>query len=190
MITPVYNSALAAGDKITDLFAKVQGLLSIRLRRTVLTAAVTGGASSTADITLATLTIPGAEHRIGDVIKFFVLGNWDKPNSGTNIIRLWVKVNGVSAGTLSYTTNSAVTNRAISFDGALVIRTLAASGNVVGGLRAFIHRTATAVDTRSTQGDIATVNTQADLTITVGIGFGTSNAGNRFTAEILNIVKE
>ena len=189
-ITPVFNSLLVAGDLITDLFAKLQGLLSIRLRRTVLTAAVTGGASTTADVTLASLVIPGSELRAADVIKFFVLGDWNKPNTGTNTVRLWVKVNGVDAGTITYATNSNVSNQPISFDGELVIRSIAAAGVVTGGLRAFIHRTATAFDLRVSQGTDATVNTQTDITITVGIGFATSNANNRVTAEILTIVKE
>lgn len=189
-VTPVFNSLLVAGDLITDLFAKLQGLLSIRLRRTVLTAAVTGGASTTADVTLASLVIPGSELRAADVIKFFVLGDWNKPNTGTNTVRLWVKVNGVDAGTITYATNSSVTNQPISFDGELVIRSIAAAGVITGGLRAFIHRTATATDLRASQGTDATVNTQTDITITVGIGFATSNANNRVTAEILTIVKE
>lgn len=189
-VTPVFNSLLVAGDLITDLFAKLQGLLSIRLRRTVLTAAVTGGASTTSDVTLASLVIPGSELLAADVIKFFVLGDWNKPNAGTNTVRLWVKVNGVDAGTITYATNSSVTDQPISFDGELVIRSIAAAGVVTGGLRAFIHRTATAFDLRASQGTNATVNTQTDITITVGIGFATSNANNRVTAEILTIVKE
>jgi hypothetical protein len=189
-VTPVFNTLLTAGDKITDVFSKLQGLLAVRKRRTVIIAQVTGGASTTSDVTLASLVIPGSELRAADVIKFFVLGYWNKPNAGTNTVRLWVKVNGVDAGTITHLLASSVTDQPISFDGELVIRSIAAAGVVTGGLRAFIHRTATAFDLRVTQGTNATVNTQTDITITVGIGFATSNANNRVTAEILTIVKE
>lgn len=189
-VTPVFNALLTAGDKITDVFSKLQGLLAVRKRRTVITNAITAGASSTADIVMASLVIPASEIVTGDIVRFFLLGDWNKPNSGTNTVRLWVKVNGVLAGQISYTTTSNVGDRPIQFDGYLTIRGLSASAQVVGGLSAVISRTATAYDVRSTQGDIAVVNTLADITVTVGIGFGSSNASNRVTAEILNIVKE
>lgn len=189
-VTPVFNALLTAGDKITDVFSKLQGLLAVRKRRAVITNAVTAGASSTADIVMASLVIPANEIVTGDIVRFFLLGDWNKPNSGTNTVRLWVKVNGVLAGQISYATTSNVGDQPIRFDGYLTIRGLSASAQVVGGLSAVIARTATAYDVRSTQGNIAVVNTLADITVTVGIGFGSSNASNRVTAEILNIVKE
>lgn len=189
-VTPVFNALLTAGDKITDVFSKLQGLLAVRKRRTVITNAVTAGANSTSDIIMASLVIPAAEIVAGDIIRFYLLGDWNKPNSGTNTVRLWVKVNGVLAGQITYATNSNVNNQPIQFDGYLTIRALSASAQVIGGLSAVIARTSTAVDVRSSQGDIAVVDTLEDITVTVGIGFATSNASNRVTAEILNIVKE
>lgn len=189
-VTPIFNSTLQIGDTFTTIFSKIQGLLAVAGRRFVLTSPVTGGASSTADVTMGTLVIPAGEYQVGTAFDIWLHGTWSKPNSGTNIVRVWVRANGTNVASISYSTNSSVTNQPISFAGRVVVRNVSAAGSATGGIVATFHSNASAVVQRVSVDIPALVNGLNPLTITVGIGFGTSNAGNQVTAQSLNIIQE
>ena len=53
-VTPVFGALLQAGDKLTDMFAKLQGLLSVRNARASIASEVSGGNSTTDDQTILT----------------------------------------------------------------------------------------------------------------------------------------
>ena len=69
IVSPVYGALLQSGDKLTDVFSKLQGLLTWRSMRTSLSTTATGGINSTADFTIGTLTIPANTLQVGDVSK-------------------------------------------------------------------------------------------------------------------------
>lgn len=184
-VTPIFNSTLQIGDTFTTIFSKIQGLLAVAGRRFVLTSAVTGGASSTADVTMGTLVIPAGEYQVGTAFDIWLHGTWSKPNSGSNIVRVWVRANGTDVASISYSTNSTITNQPISFTGRVVVRNVSAAGQATGGIVANFQ-----VVQRVSVNTPALVNGLGPLTLTVGIGFGTSNAGNQVTAQSLNIIQE
>lgn len=189
-VTPIFNSTLQIGDTFTTIFSKIQGLLTTAGCRFVLTSPVVGGASSTADVTMGTLVIPAGEYQAGTAFDIWLHGYWSKPNSGTNIVRVWVKANGTNVASVNYSTNAVVTNQPISFAGKLVVRNVSAAGSAIGGIMATFHNSASTVVQRVSLDSPAVINGLNPLTITVGIGFGTFNAGNQVTAQSLCIVQE
>lgn len=182
LITPVYNSLLVAGDAAADYFGKLQGLLSVRKLRTVLTANVTGGASTTADFNLITFTIPAGQQLPGDCYRFEIRGTWDHPNSGGSTISFWVKFGNTKIATVTITPGKAVTSQPFHFKGLIVCQSVGAAGTVAVGCAARINTTATAsIDADATPA-VGTVNNAGSYNIVLGANFSNSNASNLVTA--------
>lgn len=184
MITPVFNSVLSAGDKITDLFAKVQALLLESNLRTVLTAAWSGGASTTADQTILTLVVPAGQLQVGDIIEYQLRGVWTKPYQAGTYIQVWVKVNGTRTGDVQYTPTGGVTARPFALKGFLTVRSVGSTGVILGSGDAQFMTNATTTVTMVANGGAVTTDTTATVTITMGIVFSNSNASNNVTANI------
>lgn len=189
MFNPVYNTALAVGDKITDVFGKLQGLLNNRLNRAILTTPWSGGASTTADQTILTLTIPANQLQVGDLIRYEIRGTWTKPNSAGTYIQCWVKANGTRTGAVQYTPSGAVTSREFSYRGTLIVRSIGAAGVVYAASDGHFMTSATASLFLSASGGAVTVNTTNTVTLTMGIVFSNSNASNNVTAEVAFIAQ-
>lgn len=184
MITPVYNSALAAGDKITDVFAKLQSLFRVRLLRSIATSPVSGGASTTADVTIQTLTIPANQLLPGDVFDIEIRGKWTKPNAGGSSISFWVKSDTVKIVTVTYTSVTSVTALPFVFRARVTVRAIGAAGVLVGAGDMKLSTTATAVTNVLSGGVSDTRNTTASFNISAGFGFSNSNASNNVTANV------
>jgi hypothetical protein len=188
-ISPVYNQLIALGDKPFDIFAKLQGLLSVRQLRQVNINAVSGGGSTTADIGIVTLTVPGNRFNIGDVLDLTASGVYTKPISGGTTINFWVKINGVKRLTLPHTPNNTRTNLPWFFKGDLVVRDTGSNGVIV--IEGFkLINTATATTTVvNNNGSVVTLDTTANVTIQIGFNFSNSNASNNVTASMGQILQ-
>lgn len=187
-ITPVYNQLVAIGDKPLDIFSKLQGLLSIRLLRQVNIAAVTGGASSTADINIAQLVIPANRLVAGDVFKIQINGIYTKPLSGGTSVNFWVKIGATKMVTLAYVPTVAQTSRNFFVDMDIDVRSIGASGSLFFTGFGNVEITSTPTNQILTaNGNALTVDTTAAQTITIGFNFSNSNATNNVTANTAKI---
>lgn len=184
MVTPIYNSAIAVGDKITDVFGKLQGLLNTRLNRAVLTTAWSGGASSTTDQTILTLVIAANQLQVGDIIQYDLRGTLTKPLSAGTTIQFWMKVNGTRTGAVQYTPTAGITTQPFTYRGTMVVRAIGASGVIIGLGNLNQMLTATTAITYSATGAAVTADTTANITLTMGIVFSNSNASNNVTANL------
>lgn len=183
MTTPVHNSLIQLGDTIDQAIGKLQSLLSVRSLRTVLTSPVTGGASTTANFTLMTLTVPANRLQVGDVLEFTIHGRNTKTNSGGSVIEYWVSIGGTQCITLSFTPGTGITNQPFVVRGRIVVRSIGGSGALVCAADALSHTTATAVFPRTSAPTVNTRNTTTSLVVAVGGRYSSSNAGNLMTAE-------
>lgn len=188
-ITPVFNQLLAIGDKPLDIFAKLQGLLSIRQLRQVNISAVSGGASTTADISIVTLTIPGNRFVIGDILDLTASGIYSKPLSAGTTINFWVKINGVKRLTLSHTPNNTRSNLPWFLKSDVVIRDIGSAGDMVVEGFKLINTSATATTVVNNTGSTITLDTTADVIVQIGFNFSNNNAGNNVTATIGQIIQ-
>lgn len=182
LITPVYNAALVAGDAAADYFGKLQGLLNTRKLRSVLTATVSGGASSTADVTLMTLTIPGNQQLPADAYRFEIRGTWNHPNSGGSTISFWIKVDATKIGVVTITPAATVTTRPFCYQGTIICQSNGSSGVIIGSGDVFVHLNATNTIVSVGAPTTATQNTTSSYNITLGINFSNSNASNLVSA--------
>lgn len=188
-VSPTFNSLITVGDTVLEVFSKLQGLLTIRSLRAIITTQYTGGASTTADQNINTLTIPAGQFQIGDTLQVTVRGLWSKPNSGGTSINFWVKVNGTKITTITYTPGATATALPFKVDADLVCRTIGGTGTIFANGDAFINTNATTGFARIQGNGInQTVDTTAAVTITVGYNFSNSNASNNITANIANII--
>ena len=188
-ITPVFNQLLAIGDKPLDIFAKLQGLLSIRQLRQVNISAVSGGASTTADINIVTLTIPSNRFVIGDLLELTASGIYSKPLSVGTTINFWVKVNDVKQLTLSHTSINTRTNLPWFIKGELIVRDIGSTGDIVIEGFKLINTSATETTVVNTTGSVVTLDTTADVIVQIGFNFSNNNAGNNVTATIGQIIQ-
>ena len=188
-ITPVFNQLLAIGDKPLDIFAKLQGLLSIRQLRQVNISAVSGGASTTDDISIVTLTIPSNRFVIGDILDLTASGIYSKPLSLGTTINFWVKVNGVKRLTLSHTSTNTRTNLPWFIKGELIVRDIGSTGDIVIEGFKLINTSATETTVVNTTGSVVTLDTTADVIVQIGFNFSNNNAGNNVTATIGQIIQ-
>ena len=184
-VTPVFNSLLQTGDYITDLFSKVQGLLTWKATRSSITAAVSGGASTVADVNISSLTITANQPAAGDRVLIKVMGTITKPNAAGTTITFWAKINGTSKiGSVTYTPTAGLTTVPFCFECEVIFRTLGSSGTVWGQSTVNIQTAATTAIAYVGAGASTTINTTANMTIAAGFTFSNSNASNNVTANI------
>lgn len=188
-ISPTFNSLINVGDTLPAVFAKLQGLLAVRTLRSIITTQYTGGASTTADQNITTLTIPAGQFRVGDALQVTLRGLWTKPNSGGTTINFWVKVNGTKITTITYQPAGTATALPFKVEADLVCRTIGGTGIITANGDAFLSTNATTGFAR-VQGNSnnQTIDTTAAVTITVGYNFSNSNTSNNITANIANII--
>lgn len=188
-ITPVFNQLLAIGDKPLDIFAKLQGLLSIRQLRQVNISAVSGGASTTDDISIVTLTIPGNRFVIGDILDLTASGIYSKPLSLGTTINFWVKVNGVERLTFSHTAAGSRSNLPWFLKTDIVVRDIGSNGEMVVEGFKLINTSSTATTAVSIPGSTIILDTTANIVVQIGFNFSNNNAGNNVTATIGQIIQ-
>ena len=181
-VTPAYNALLTAGDFITDVFAKLQGLLQRSQKRAILTSNLSGGASTTADVAIQTLTIQGTDSHLQDLFEVEFHGVWTKPPAGGSSLSLWIKVNGTKEATVTITPTANVNNQGFHYKGLVTVRQIGANGSVMASGNAVLNTTATAATSlHSTDVTPVTVNTTTNWTIQTGFNFSNSNASNNVT---------
>lgn len=181
-VTPAYNALLTAGDLITDVFAKLQGLLQRSQKKVILTSNLSGGASTTADVAIQTLTIQGTDSHLQDLFEVEFHGVWTKPPAGGSSLSLWIKVNGTKEATVTITPAANVNNQGFHYKGLVTVRQIGANGSVMASGNAVLNTTATAATSlHSTDVTPVTVNTTTNWTIQTGFNFSNSNASNNVT---------
>lgn len=181
-ITPVHNALLTAGDLITDVFAKLQGLLQRSSKKVILTSNLSGGASTTADVAIQTLTIAGNDSQLEDLFEVEIHGRWTKPSVGGSSTNIWIKVNGTKEALVTLPNTASVINQGFHYKGLVVIRQIGANGSVMATGNAVLNTTATAATAlHSTDTTPVTVNVTNNWTIQTGFNFSNSNASNNIT---------
>ncbi len=178
-----YGSILQVGDRLDTVFQKLQSLLVTRSVRTILTAAVSGGSSSTADINVLSLTISPDTTFAGACYRITLNGTITKPLSIGTTVNIWVKVGSTKVAVLTFTPTAARTNTLFSVDFFITVRTIGASGTVYVSGNGTWQQTATSQLTAFGNGPVATVDNTSNFPITVGFNFSNSNASNNLTAQ-------
>lgn len=181
-ITPVHNELLTAGDLITDVFAKLQGLLQRSSKKVILTSNLSGGASTTADVAIQTLTIVGNDSQLQDLFEVEIHGIWTKPSVGGSSTNFWIKINGTKEALVTLPNTASVTNQGFHYKGLVTVRQIGANGSVMASGNAVLNTTATAATSlHSTDVTPVTVDTTTNWTIQTGFNFSNSNASNNVT---------
>lgn len=174
-VSPTYNALLTAGDKITDVLAKLQGLLVWRNTRVTLSTTATGGINTTADFDIGTLTIPANTLHVGDVIQIVSNQNIAK-GSGAVIYSAWFKVNGAKTAIYAKSFGAAASGaNGVRVFAILTVRNIGAGGVLVFGGYGV---QGTGTDGISNNNPVITVNTTAAITVAVGANFSVANASN------------
>jgi len=174
-VSPTYNALLTAGDKITDVLAKLQGLLVWRNTRLTLSTTATGGINTTADFDIGTLTIPANTLKVGDVIHIVTNQNIAKGTGGV-IYSAWFKVNGAKTGVYA----KSFGNAASGANGVRVFAILTVRSIGVGGVLVFggYGVQGTGTDGINNNNPVITVNTTAAMTVAIGANFSVANASH------------
>jgi hypothetical protein len=188
-VTPEFNATLLAGDKLTDVFAKLQGLLRWRQVRYAITAAVTGGTSTAADVVIQTCVIPANVFAPGDVLRFRVYGTATHPNQGGSTLQFWIKIGATKLFSVVITPAVGLTATPFVFEGELTMRTTGASGTVYGAGAARLQINSLAGYVVSAGGGLAYDTTIAN-NVVVGFVYSNSSASNSLTAQIATMVWE
>lgn len=177
-VTPVYGAALTVGDKITDVFAKLQGLLSWRNLRVVVDSTTTGAINTTADYNMLTLSIPANTLRVGDIIEIDIFSLVKKGAVAMNSL-YWLKVNGTKSANMTYALgNAALDSVGFTFRAKLQVRSIS-GGSATLAYLAENWRTANApIVVGSNVVPTFTVPSNAVITITAGANFSVANAAN------------
>lgn len=179
-VTPVFGALLQSGDKLTDLFAKLQGLLGVRNARASITSVVSGGNSTTADQIIVTTSIPANYLALSGTIDVKAAGIFTKPLSIGTSLTFWVKVGANKIASFAYVPISAQTTRNFRLDVVLVARAIGASGSLVAS---GICNTNTSTNQLTfASGTTGAADTTAAVPITIGYTFSNSNASNNVTA--------
>lgn len=181
-ITPVYNQLLAIGDKPFDIFAKIQGLLSVRQLRTVNTANIVGGSSTTNDISISQLVIPGGRLIQGSVFLCLSDGQVSKATGVSNGFVLWVKINGVKILSIPYKRSNTLNNLPLLIRSNIVVKNVGTNGVINVDGFSIVSRGTANDDTLQGVGGEAAVNTTLPVTITLGFNYNGSNASNTIVA--------
>jgi hypothetical protein len=179
-VTPVFGALLLSGDKLTDLFAKLQGLLGIANSRASITSVVSGGASTTADQIIVTYSIPANYLTVSGGIRAFAAGIFTKPLSIGTTLSFWVKVDANKIATFTYTPTAAQTSLNFNLDVQLVARSIGASGRIVAS--GICNTRASLTPLTFSSGTVGAADTTAEVSITIGYTFSNSNASNNVTA--------
>ena len=181
-ITPVHNALLTAGDLITDVFAKLQGLLQRSSKKVILTSNLSGGASTTADVAIQTLTIVGNDSQLEDLFEVEIYGVLTKSWLGGSSTNLWIKVNDTKEALVTLPNTGSVTNQGFHYKGLVVVRQIGANGSVMATGNAVFNTNATAsTSLHSTNTTPVTVNVTNNWTIQTGFNFSDSNDSNNIT---------
>ena len=181
-ITPVHNALLTAGDLITDVFAKLQGLLQRSSKKVILTSNISGGASTTADVAIQTLTIVGNDSQLQDLFEVEIHGVWTKPWLGGGSTNLWIKVNDTKEALVTLPNTPSVTDQGFHYKGLVVVRQIGANGSVMATGNAVLNTNATAsTSLHSTNTTPVTVNVTNNWTIQTGFNFNSSKDSNNIT---------
>lgn len=176
-VTPVYGAVLAVNDKITDVFAKLQGLLTWRNTQVVVDTTISGGINTTDDYDFITLTIPANTLKVGDIIEFDIFDKIKKGIGGMNILH-YVKVNTTKSANASTALGFvAVDSFGFRFAGKLQVR------SIISGTATFAYSTHsvgnnTNVVTSSFFVLTVTAPSTSDIAITVGANFSVADAAN------------
>ena len=181
-ITPVHNALLTAGDLITDVFAKLQGLLQRSSKKVILTSNLSGGASTTADVAIQTLTIVGNDSQLQDLFEIEIHGVLTKPWLGSSSTNLWIKVNDTKEALVTLPNTGSV-NQGFHYKGLVVVRQIGANGSVMATGNA-VFNTDNATDStslHSTNTTPVTVNVTNNWTIQTGFNFNSSDNSNNIT---------
>jgi hypothetical protein len=179
-ITPTYDSVLNVGDKLTDIFSKLQALLLTHTTRVTLSTTSTGGINTTADFDMGTLTIPANRLRVGDVIIFNTVQNVAKGTGNRNFIS-YFKINGTkivvqtqSMGVSSFTAANTM------LCGMITVRSIGTSGVLVysatGSYRSISNPNV--FSSLVSANPTFIVDTTQNIDITTGASFSTANASN------------
>jgi hypothetical protein len=175
IVSPVYGALLQSGDKLTDVFSKLQGLLTWRSMRTTLSTTATGGINTTADFTIDTLTIPANTLQVGDVIQIVSNQNVAK-GTGAVVYSAWFKVNGAKTGIYGKSFgNAASVSNGVRVFAILTVRSIGAGGVLVFGGYGVQGTTTDGINNNN---PTITVNTTAAITLAVGANFSVANASN------------
>lgn len=180
-VTPVFNATLQVGDKITDVFAKLQGLLS---RRSVITSRISlfqGGTSTTADVVINTLVIPAGYVTPGDFVDVEFYGSVNKSNAST--VSFWIKVGATKSGGCTYSTTGTLTGTFFTYRARIVYRGAGAAAAYVAAGELGGSPTTAGIKIVN-GGQTGTIDTTNDHTITFGINYSHSNGGNRVDANV------
>lgn len=188
-VTPVFNATLLAGDKLTDVFAKLQGLLRWRQVRYAITASVTGGTSTAADVVIQTCAIPANLFIPGDVLRFCVYGTATHPNVGGSTLQFWIKIGATKLFSVVITPATGLTNTPFVFEGELTMRTTGAGGTVYGAGAARLQINSLAGYVVSAGGGLAYDTTIAN-NVVIGFVYSNSSASNSLTAQTSTLVWE
>lgn len=178
-----FGSTLQIGDRLDVVFSKLQSLLVWRQIKNVIVSAVSGGASSTADINIATLTIDPLTVEIGSIYRVILNGVITKPFSNGTTVNLWIKIGTNKVAVLTFTPTAPRTATPFSTEFLITVRSIGASGNVyVSGTGAW-RQTATTELIAFGDGPVAVINNTVSFPITVGFNFSNSNASNNVTVQ-------
>lgn len=180
-----YGSILQVGDRLDTVFQKLQSLLVTRSVRTILTAAVSGGSSSTEDINVLSLTISPDTTFAGACYRITLNGTIAiaKPLLISTTVNIWVKVGSTKVAVLTFTSMATRTDTLFSVDFFITVRTIGASGTVYVSGNGTWQQTDTSQLTVFGNGPAATVDNTSNFPITVGFNFSNSNASNNLTAQ-------
>lgn len=175
IVSPVYGALLQSGDKLTDVFSKLQGLLTWRSMRTTLSTTATGGINTTADFDIGTLTIPANTLQVGDVIQIVSNQNIAK-GTGAVVYSAWFKVNGAKTGVYGKAFgNAASASNGVRVFVILTVRSIGAGGVLVFGGYGVQGTTTDGINSNN---PTITVNTTAAITLAVGANFSVANASH------------
>ena len=185
-VTPVYNATLQVGDKMTDIFNKIQGVLGWRNASTEILSVVSAGASSTADQNILTHATSAGQVAQGDILRCVIWGTITKPISpGTNVT-FWVKIGATKVASVVYQPTTSQTARPFKIEFDIIIRTIGTSGTLYAMGKGNIQQTAGYLGIVGT-GAAFTLDTTAAIGLTLGFNFSNSNASNNVAAQMARI---
>ena len=177
-VTPVYDAALTVGDKITDVFAKLQGLLTWRNLRAVVDTTATGAVNTTADYNMLTLLIPANTLRVGDIIEIDIFSLVKKGTGAMNSL-YWLKVNGTKSANMTYALgNAALDSVGFTFRAKLQVQSISGGSATLAYLAENWRSANAPIVVGSNVVPMFTVPSNAVITITAGANFSVANAAN------------
>lgn len=187
-VTPVFGQLLVSGDKLTNLFAKVQGLLGIRATRAAITSSVSGGSSTTTDQDILVCTIPANYLSVGDIIQANSGGVFTKPKVSGTSLSWWVKIGTQKVWEIPVVNNNPFTNKKFDLRVRITVRAIGASGTFISN--GVLNAEYSTVNMFIDNGKTVSVPTSSPVNVTIGYTFSNSNASNVVTAHAASISLE